>query len=100
MRTFARRAVVESLAKRGEPALAAPPLTELHRSDPMRHLDLTLAVATAHLERDEFGRDDRTISTSALAPTATGAMADRARMGLAAAQEGAGNFNGAMGHAA
>jgi soluble lytic murein transglycosylase len=95
MRTFARRAVVESLAKRGEPALAAPPLTELHRSDPMRHLDLTLAVATAHLERDEFGRATA-LFQRALSHQRHGAMADRARMGLAAAQEGAGNFNGAM----
>ncbi len=95
MRTFARRAVVESLAIRGEPALAGPPLAELHRSDPVRHLDLTLAVATAHLERNEFERATQ-LFQRALSHQRHGALADRAPMGLAAAQEGTGNFSGAM----
>ena len=56
MRTFSRRALVASMAARGEPTLATPILSELHGSDPIRHLDLTLDVAEAHLARDEFDR--------------------------------------------
>lgn len=95
MRTFARRAVVESLATRGEPALASAPLAELHRSDPVRHLDLTLAVAAAHLERGEFGLATA-LFQRALSHQRHGPMADQARLGLAAAREGTGDLSGAV----
>ena len=45
MRTFARRALVTSLVKRGEPDAAEAILTWLNRADAMRHLDLSLRVA-------------------------------------------------------
>ena len=48
MRTFARRALVESLASRGEADRAESVLAELNRSDVTRHLDLTLRTAEAY----------------------------------------------------
>ena len=95
MRTFCRRALVASMAGRGEPALAAPILSELHRSDRNRHLDLTLLVADAHRERDEFGRAVA-LYRDAFGRRTHGALADRARLGLAAAQEGAGDLTAAI----
>ncbi len=95
MRTFARRALVASMAARGEPTLAAPLLAELHASDPVRHLDLTLDVAEAHLARDEFDRAS-VLFRQALSQQRRGAMSDRARLGLARAQEGAGDRSGAI----
>ena len=95
MRTFSRRALVTSLAGRGEPVLATPILAELNRADRTRHLDLTLLVADAHRERGEF---DRAVALyrDALARRTSGALADRARLGLAAAQEGAGDLRAAI----
>jgi soluble lytic murein transglycosylase len=95
MRTFARRAVVEGLTTGGKPALAESPLAELHRSDPVRHLDLTLAVATAHLDRDAFGRA-AALFQQVISNQRRGPLADQARLGLAAAQQGAGDLSGAM----
>ena len=95
MRTFSRRALVTSVAGRGEPALTAPILAELNRSDPTRHLDLTLLVADAHRERGEHDRA-ATLYRDALGRQSRGGMADRARLGLAAAQEGAGDLRAAI----
>ncbi|MEO2198798.1 MAG: transglycosylase SLT domain-containing protein [bacterium] len=95
MRTFSRRALVASMAARGEPTLATPILSELHGSDPVRHLDLTLDVADAHLAREEFDRAS-VLFRQALSQQRRGAMADRARLGLARAQEGAGDLSGAI----
>jgi soluble lytic murein transglycosylase len=95
MRTFSRRALVISMAGRGEPALAAPILTELNRSDPTRHLDLTLLVADAYRERQDFD-DAATLYRDALRRQRRGAFADRARLGLASVEEGAGDLTAAI----
>jgi soluble lytic murein transglycosylase len=95
MRTFARRALVTSMAKRGEPALAASTLAELERSDPVRHLDLTVAVASAHLDRNEFEPAAR-LFRRALSHQRHGATPDQARLGLAVAQEGMGDLDRAV----
>ncbi len=95
MRTFSRRALVTSLAGRGEPALAAPILSELDRSDRTRHLDLTLLVADAHRAQGEFARA-AALYRDALGRRTRGALSDRARLGLAAAQEGAGDLTAAI----
>ncbi len=89
MRTFARRAIVESAADRGAPAAAETFLAELMRSDPVRHRDLVLRVAEAHLG---VGAPDRAAALyrQVLGATTAGAAADAARLGLAAALEAAG----------
>ena len=90
MRTFARRAIVESAAGRGAPADAEPFLAELTRGDPARHRDLVLRVAEAYLTT---GAPLRAAARyrEVLAATGTGAAADAARLGLAAALEAAGD---------
>ena len=86
MRTFARRALVASLANRGAPAEAAPILDNLLRSDAARHRDLLLLVADAYLDT---GSAERAAAAyrRVLAATVRGASADAARLGLAAALE-------------
>ena len=96
MRTFSRRALVTSMAGRGEPMRAAPILAELTRSDATRHLDLTLLVADAHRERGEHARAV-SLYREVLTRRTGGAQADRARIGLAAAQEGTGDLGAAIG---
>ena len=95
MRTFARRAIVESAAGRGTPAEAEPFLAELTRGDPARHRDLILRVAEAYLNA---GAPDRAAALyrEVLAATSAGAAADAARLGLAAALEAAGDGAGAL----
>ena len=90
MRTFARRAIVESAADRGAPADAVPFLAELTRADPARHRDLVLRVAEAYLS---VGSPDRAAALyrEVLAATSAGADADAARLGLAEALEAAGD---------
>jgi len=90
MRTFARRAIVESAAGRGAPADAEPFLAELTRGDPVRHRDLVLRVAEAYLTT---GAPLRAAARyrEVLAATGAGAAADAARLGLAAALEAAGD---------
>ena len=96
MRTFSRRALVTSMAGRGEPALATPILAELNRSDRTRHLDLTLLVADTHRARGELSRA-AVLYRDAMRRRTRGAQADRARLGLAAVQEGAGDLTAAIG---
>lgn len=95
MRTFARRAIVESAAARGAPADAEAFLAELIRSDPARHRDLVLRVAEAHLGVGAASRA-ATLYRQVLSATTTGAAADAARLGLAAALEAAGDGAGAL----
>ena len=95
MRTFARRAIVESAAARGAPADAEAFLAELIRSDPARHRDLVLRVAEAHLGVGAASRA-ATLYRRVLGATSTGAAADAARLGLAAALEAAGDRAGAL----
>ena len=95
MRTFARRAIVESAAERGAPADAEPYLTELTRGDPVRHRDLVLRVAAAHLDAGAPNRA-AALYRQVLGATTAGAAADAARLGLAAALEAAGDGAGAL----
>ena len=95
MRTFARRAIVESAAERGAPADAEVHLAELTRSDPARHRDLVLRVAQAYLDAGSPNRA-ATHYRRVLGATTAGAAADAARVGLAAALEAAGDGAGAL----
>ena len=95
MRTFARRAIVESAADRGAPADAEPFLAELTRSDPTRHRDLVLRVAEAYLRTGTPARA-AALYREVLASTNAGADADAARLGLADALEAAGDGAGAL----
>ena len=89
MRTFARRALVDSLAGRGAPAEAEPILDQLTGGDAARHRDLLLRVAAAHLEA---GAPERSAALyrRVLRVSERGADADAGRLGLAAALEGSG----------
>ena len=92
---FARRAVTESLAARGEPDAAAEPLEALLGSDAGRHLDLLLQVADAYAA----GRaHDRAAARyrQALRRQSDGRLADRARLGLARALEAGGDVEAAL----
>lgn len=95
MRTFARRALVDSLAGRGAPAEAEPILDVLAGADAARHRDLLLRVAAAHLEAGAPGRS-AALYRRVLGIAARGADADAARLGLAAAQEASGDTSGAL----
>ena len=95
MRTYARRVIVESAADRGAPADAEPHLAELTRSDPVRHRDLVLRVAQAHLDAGAPSRA-ATHYRQVLGATTAGAAADAARLGLAAALEATGDGRGAV----
>ena len=95
MRTFSRRAMVVSMAGRGDPALAAPILAELNRSDATRHLDLTLRVADVYREQGDFAAA-AALYRAALGRQRRGALADRARLGLAGALEGGGDIAAAV----
>ena len=83
------------MARRGEPALAEPILDRLIDSDATRHLDLLLLVANAYLERGEFSQAIA-LYRRALRRQGRGSGADQARLGLAAAQEEAGDTMAAV----
>ena len=95
MRTFARRALVDSLAGRGAPADAEPILDTLASADAARHRDLLLRVAAAHLDA---GTPERAAALyrRVLGVSGRGADADAARLGLAGALEAAGDTTGAL----
>ena len=88
MRTFARRAIVTSLAGRGLPDEAAPYLDALVAGDAVRHRDLVLRVAAAHLDGGAPNRA-AALYRQVLAGGGRNADTDAARLGLAAAQEAA-----------
>lgn len=90
LRTYARRALVESAAGRGAPAAAESVLAELVRGDAARHRDLVLRVAEAHLDAGA-PRRAAALYRQALEAAAGGAASDAARLGLAAALEAAGD---------
>ena len=95
MRTFSRRALVESLAERGGPAEAEPILAELTRSDATRHLDMTLRVAAAY----GLGGDTGPAANhyrQVLGRQRLGVSADAARLGLATVLEWDGETDAAM----
>ena len=95
IRDFARRAIVASLAERGEPDAAAQPLEALLEADAGRHLDLLLRVADAHAGG---GAHDRAAERyrQVLGRQSDGPLADRARLGLARALEASGDIEAAL----
>ena len=95
MRTYARRAIVESAAARGAPAEAEPALAALTAADPARHRDLALRVAEAHRTAGD-PRRAAALYRQVLAATTRSAAADTARLGLAAALEAAGDDGAAV----
>jgi len=95
MRTFARRALVTSLAGRGSAKPAELILSELNRSDTSRHLDLTLRVADAYLESGDT-RAARRLYQQVLGLQSRGRMADTARLGTAESWERDGDVTAAL----
>ncbi|MXZ73424.1 MAG: transglycosylase SLT domain-containing protein [Acidobacteria bacterium] len=95
MRTFARRAIVTSLADRGLPDEAAPYLDTLVAGDAVRHRDLVLRVAEAHLDAGAPNLA-AALYRRVLAGGGRNADTDAARLGLAAAQEAAGDTAAAL----
>ena len=93
--TFARRAIAESLAARGEPTSAEPFLDALLAAEANRHLDLLLRVADAHAAG---GAPERAADhyRRALGRRPDGPLADRARLGLARALEAGGDAAAAI----
>ena len=90
MRTFARRALVESLLARDALDEVGPVLAELTGSDAVRHLDLVVRVADAHLAAGDTRRADE-LYRRAIAARPRGALADAARLGWAAGLEASGD---------
>ena len=86
MRTFARRALVTSLANRGAAVRTEPILLELSRSDASRHIDLTLRVADTYRESGETSAARR-LYQRVLSRQSRGALGDAARLGTAASWE-------------
>ena len=95
IRTFARRALVELLIRQRQPAEAATVLRALTESDAMRHRDLALAVADAFRDA-ELWADASRVYRQIVAQRSRGSLADAARLGLAAALEGAGDRRAAL----
>ena len=96
LRAFALRALVSSLADRGEPAQAERRLTELTRATSTRqHIDLILNVAEAQVSAGAFS-EAAALYGRALRSQRRGTFADAARLGLAAAQELTGDLDGAV----
>ena len=93
---FALRALVSSLAGHGEPAQAEARLTELMRATSARQqVDLILTVADSHRGAGHFA-DASALYGLALRSQNRGVFADAARLGLAAAQESAGDLDEAV----
>ena len=95
MRTFARRALVESLAGRDRPDEAEPILAALNSSGRTRHLDLTLEVADAHRRLGQ-SQQARRLYRLVVERQPRGARADAARLGLAATLESDGEVEAAL----
>ena len=96
LKAFALRAVVMSLADRGEPAQAEMRLSELTRATSTRqHRDLILRVAEAQLSAGAFS-EAAALYARVVRSQRRGNFADAARLGLAAAQELTGDLDGAV----
>ena len=95
MRTFARRALIGSLALRGAPADAESILEALNRSDRTRHLDLTLEVADAHRALGQT-RPARRLYRLVAERQPRSALADAARLGIASTLESDGEVEAAL----
>ena len=95
MRTFARRALVTSLAGRDKPDEAEPILAALNNSGRRRHLDLTLEVADAHRRQGE-SQQARRLYQLVVERQPRGARADAGRLGLAATLESDGEVEAAL----
>lgn len=95
MRTFARRALVESMIGRGAPADAAPILAELDRSDATRHLDLNVRIGDAYRDAGDQPNALR-VYRQVVSRQHRGQFADRARLEIAAALEQDDNIDGAL----
>ena len=96
LKAFALRAVVRSLADRGEPAQAERRLTELTRATSTRQqIDLLLRLAEAQLSAGAFS-EAAALYGRVLRSQRRGTFADAARLGLAAAQELTGDLDGAV----
>ena len=96
LKAFALRAVVRSLADRGEPARAERRLTELTRATSTRQqMDLILRLAEAQLSAGAFS-EAAALYGRVLRSQRRGTFADAARLGLAAAQELTGDLDGAV----
>ena len=95
MRTFARRALVDSMISRGAPADAAPILVELDRSDATRHLDLNVRIGDAY--RDAGDRPNALrVYRQIISRQHRGQFADHARLEIAAALEQDDDIDGAL----
>ena len=95
MRTFARRALVESMVSRGAPADAAPILAQLDRSDATRHLDLNVRIGDAY--RDAGDRPNALrVYRHIISRQHRGEFADHARLEIAAALEQEDDIDGAL----
>ena len=93
---FALRALVSSLAGRAEPAQAETRLTELMMATSARQqLDLILTVADSHRGAGNFV-EAAALYGRVLRSRSRGSFADAARLGLAAAQESAGDLEEAV----
>ena len=86
MRTFARRAIVNSLVDHEIANEAVLVLDQLLRSDFSRHRDLVLRVANFYVNSKNLGAA-KTLYHRVLASTSNGVDADAARIGLALAQQ-------------
>ena len=95
MRTFSRRALVDSLTRRGAPEAAGAILAELTRSDATRHIDMMLRTADAYRRKGDH-KQAANHYRRVLSRQRRGTSADRARLGLAQALETAGNRTAAL----
>ena len=95
MRTFARRAIVQSLVDRDAPIEAEPILSELLQNNPARHVDLLLRVGDTYLDTNR-SESAAAAYSRVLATTTRGPSADAARLGLATALEAMGDSIAAL----
>jgi soluble lytic murein transglycosylase-like protein len=95
MRTFARRALVTSLARRDATAQAESILSVLNRSDASLHIDLTLQVADTYHESGETSAARR-LYHQVLNHQSRGTLADAARLGIAESWEREGDVTAAL----
>lgn len=95
IRTYARRALVELLATRGQPGDAAEVLQTLTATDAQRHRDLVLSVADAYLNAG-LSTDAARVYRQLITQRRRGPLSDAARLGLAKALEAEGELRTAL----